>query len=81
MDNIPSWVLFYRNDMPPRGTSTYNRIERHNRELKTKLKASDHLVESIKLYLSLRSVSKINIKQLTQHPHLRLAEFILTNVN
>ena len=48
MVNLPSWVLFYRDCLYTRETSTNNRIERHNRELKTKLSASEHLVEAVK---------------------------------
>ena len=44
----PQWVHHYRYNIYNRGTNTNNRIERHNRSIKTKVKTTDHLVESIK---------------------------------
>ena len=46
------WVQFHRNKLFTRGTNTNNRIERHNRTLKTnRLQMSDHLVESVKILI------------------------------
>jgi hypothetical protein len=42
--NKEQWVLYYREHIYTRGTNTNNRIERHNKEIKTKVHRNDHLI-------------------------------------